>query len=181
MAQWQTWIVAALCIVVTGSDLYARRVPNTALLVALCLGTVALCIPGSTGTHGGAAAGAGLAAGLLVFFPLYLLRWMGAGDVKFLATLGFLLGPLALGWIWLVSVPLLLAHMVLARLAQRLSPWLALQPALDMITSPHSPLAQARDNLHTHLQAARGTRRGAPYAAHLGIATLVLLASGRLA
>lgn len=37
----------------------------------------------------------GLLVGLFVFLPLYLLRAMGAGDVKLLAMVGTFLGPLA--------------------------------------------------------------------------------------
>ncbi len=36
---------------------------------------------------------AGLGLGLLLFLPLYLLRAMGAGDVKLAAMIGAILGP----------------------------------------------------------------------------------------
>jgi prepilin peptidase CpaA len=81
-------IVATLAL---ATDVRSRRIPNwltgSALLVGL-LTNVLL-----SGLNGGAAAieGAGLGFALLV--PFYLLKVMGAGDVKLLAALGALVGP----------------------------------------------------------------------------------------
>jgi Flp pilus assembly protein protease CpaA len=46
---------------------------------------------------------AGAALGLLALLPFYALRWMGAGDVKFFAVLGLMLGWQALLPVWLVA------------------------------------------------------------------------------
>lgn len=48
-------------------------------------------------------AGLGWLAGALVFFPLFALGGMGAGDVKLLAALGAWLGPIPVLWIALYS------------------------------------------------------------------------------
>jgi len=39
----------------------------------------------------------------LVYFPLYLLRGMGAGDVKLMAAVGALMGPVNWFWIFVIS------------------------------------------------------------------------------
>jgi prepilin peptidase CpaA len=75
-------------------DVRSRRIPNW-----LTFGTLVLGVVINAWLHGfsgalTAIAGAGLGAALLL--PFYLLRAMGAGDVKLLAALGALLGPSAL-------------------------------------------------------------------------------------
>ena len=67
-------------------DVRWRRVPNwlVALTIALSLGWHAM-VDGMAGTWSSVA---GLMIGTGVLFPLYLLRGMGAGDVKFFGALG---------------------------------------------------------------------------------------------
>lgn len=77
--------------VATVTDLRARRIPNV-----LTFGTFALGFVLSTFLGGGdglisSAQGAGLA--LAMFLPLYVLRGLGAGDVKLMAAIGALKGP----------------------------------------------------------------------------------------
>ncbi|MGB6008439.1 A24 family peptidase [Castellaniella sp.] len=85
------------------SDLRQRRVPNRLLLLAFCLQAIWLLgcawfAPGALPWMQDAIAtqwapalmGAGVA--LVVLFPLWRFRAMGAGDVKFAACLGFCLG-----------------------------------------------------------------------------------------
>jgi len=80
-------ILALACV----SDLRTRRIPNVLTLSAAA---------GALGFHlatGGWSAGgwsvAGLFLGGLLFFPMFLLRGMGAGDVKLLAAIGAWVGP----------------------------------------------------------------------------------------
>jgi prepilin peptidase CpaA len=80
-------LLALACV----SDLRTRRIPNV-LTVSAAL--VALLF--HLGTGGWSAAGwslAGLLVGALLFFPMFALRGMGAGDVKLLAAVGAWLGP----------------------------------------------------------------------------------------
>ena len=90
------WLDLALIAVITGAgayDLAVRRIPNRLLLAGLAAAALLhLASPHplsllSTGL-------AGLATGLLLFLPLYLLRGMAAGDVKLMATVGACTGPL---------------------------------------------------------------------------------------
>ena len=75
----------------TRADLRARRIPNALTFSAVGLG---LLLGGVTGGLDGlrdSAGGAGL--GLAMLFPFFVLRWMGAGDVKLMAAVGALKGP----------------------------------------------------------------------------------------
>jgi prepilin peptidase CpaA len=92
----QPWLHLALIVVLTAasvSDLAVRRIPNTLLLAGLaCAALLHLAAPSPLAALGSALAG--LATGLLLFLPLYLLGGMAAGDVKLMATVGAFSGPL---------------------------------------------------------------------------------------
>jgi prepilin peptidase CpaA len=75
-----------------GMDLHERRIPNVLVLVGLAL---AFAVQWSL--HGAGVGSQRWILGLLtgggLFFPLYLLRGMGAGDVKLMAAVGAFVGP----------------------------------------------------------------------------------------
>lgn len=72
-------------------DLRDRKIPNWLNLSGVIAGlTVNLLV---TGWHGMAQALLGMGCALLVYIPLYLLRGMGAGDVKLMAAVGTIAGP----------------------------------------------------------------------------------------
>lgn len=74
-------------------DIRFRRIPNWLTLSGVLLGIGLNTVPGLGGVGiGRALLGLGLA--FLVYFPLYLLRGMGAGDVKLMAAVGALVGPM---------------------------------------------------------------------------------------
>ncbi|QPF73560.1 hypothetical protein G8A07_11930 [Roseateles sp. DAIF2] len=80
------------------SDLRQRRVANRWLLAGtgLALGLHALALAGGLPALAGGswwAPLAGLALGLALMLPLYLLRAMGAADVKLMAMVGCFIGP----------------------------------------------------------------------------------------
>lgn len=74
-------------------DFARRKIPNLALLLVLVPAVLALVVNGRglLGSPPGSAL-AGFALALLLFLPGYALGKMGAGDVKFAACLGLLLG-----------------------------------------------------------------------------------------
>lgn len=74
-------------------DLWRRRIPNLALVLVLVPAVLALAVNGR-GLLGAtpASSAVGFVLALLVFLPGYALGRMGAGDVKFAACLGLLLG-----------------------------------------------------------------------------------------
>ncbi len=73
------------------SDLRTRRIPNWLNLSGLILG-IALNAYFERG-EGLRSALFGFALALLIYTPLYLIRAMGAGDVKFMAAIGAMVGP----------------------------------------------------------------------------------------
>ena len=72
-------------------DLFERRVPNWLTLPGVLLGFGLNMILFESAGFWMALRGLGLA--LLIYFPLYLLRGIGAGDVKLMAAIGAVVGP----------------------------------------------------------------------------------------
>lgn len=149
------------------SDLYARRVPNAWLLAASGAGVViltalALSSPGiAVGTHV-----AGLVIGLLALLPFHLIRWMGAGDVKFFAVLGLLLGSQALLPVWIGASLLAGAHAI------AVYAWRSVRSRLPLRVMSAQHALQERPGMQ-QMHAARQGRVGIPYAAYLGFSAIV--------
>lgn len=84
-------LLASLLLASVWHDLRGRRIPNAIVFpgaaLALALHSV---LPAGIGFADSAA---GLATGLALLLPLYLLRAAGAGDVKLMAMVGAFLGP----------------------------------------------------------------------------------------
>lgn len=93
-------LVAAVVITAGYYDIRFRRIPNWLVLPALLVGFLFNAVIGfidQSGTYVYGLAGLkhaalGFGVALLIYFPLYLLRGMGAGDVKLMAALGALMG-----------------------------------------------------------------------------------------
>ena len=72
-------------------DVRTRKIPNwlnlSGLILGLGLNTLLLH------AHGIVVASLGLGLALLIYVPLYLVRGMGAGDVKLMAAVGSIAGP----------------------------------------------------------------------------------------
>ncbi len=85
------WVFAAAA---AYHDLRYRRVPNALVLAAAAAG----CALSAAGGWGGCrAALCGMALGLALLFPAFLLGMVGGGDVKSLAVIGIVAGP---GLLW---------------------------------------------------------------------------------
>jgi prepilin peptidase CpaA len=102
-------------------DLRTRRIPNVLTLGAAAAAPVLLGVVG--GWNAVVWSVAGWCMGLVLFLPLFLLRGMGAGDVKLLAAFGAWLGPAGAWWVavyggiagGLIAIPWLLFRGALAR------------------------------------------------------------------
>lgn len=83
-------------------DIRFRRIPNwlvgSGLLVGLGLNTFLFEWDGL------AFAGKGIGVATLIYFPLYLVRGMGAGDAKLMMAIGSLVGPMNWLGICMLSV-----------------------------------------------------------------------------
>lgn len=107
-------VLILLCLLLAGaawSDTRERRIANRLVFAGAFAGIVcntvlpegfgfASALPGSLGFW---TALGGLAAGFGLMLPLYLLRAMGAGDVKLMAMVGAFLGPRAIAGVVLAT------------------------------------------------------------------------------
>ena len=72
-------------------DFRSRRIPNWLNVLGVVLGLATNIV--LFRSEGFVTSGLGLGLALLVYMPLYLLRGMGAGDVKLMAAVGAIAGP----------------------------------------------------------------------------------------
>jgi prepilin peptidase CpaA len=97
-------VLCALIISAAWSDVKSRRIPNQIVFIGALTGLLFnfLLPPGNgfisslPGAIGLTDAFSGLGLGLIILMPLYVLRGMGAGDVKLVAMIGAFLGPQAI-------------------------------------------------------------------------------------
>ncbi len=105
------------------TDLRARIIPNILVLAGALTGILL------AGLHpdgiGFLRALGGLALGLAILLPLYLLRAMGAGDVKLMAMTGAFIGPAAIVeavlWVMLAGGALTLVFALRRGVARRMA------------------------------------------------------------
>jgi len=94
-------VAITVALVAVAFDLATRRIPNV-----LTFGAALAGIAGHAYVAGWSGAGgsfAGWLVGVAMFFPVFALGGMGAGDVKLLGGIGAWLGPSAVVWVGLFS------------------------------------------------------------------------------
>lgn len=95
-------VVAVLVTAVAAAiDIRSRRIPNLLTFGAAALALVYHAVTG--GFSEATQSAVGWLAGVGVFFPMFLLGGMGAGDVKLLGAVGAWLGPSGALWSGLYS------------------------------------------------------------------------------
>ena len=164
-----------LVAIATFTDLRARRIPNW-----LVASAIALALPLQIGAYGllnGSMSWiCGMLIGLTLFLPGYLMRMMGAGDVKLMAAIGALAGVLPIieivcysyifGGVFALLVMLLRGQ--IGRGLRNIKTWLT-----TMLIARQTHLPQ---ELH---QASRIESVGTlPYAVPIALGTVYVLLSG---
>ena len=122
-------------VLVAGSDIRSRRIPNSLIAGGLVAAFAsALCSVNPFGVVPVQAL-LGMLVGMVCLFPFFLLRMMGAADVKVFAVLGAWCGLHGLLWLWIAAslvagihalAVLLLSRTALRTLWQRDTPALML-------------------------------------------------------
>lgn len=90
--RWASLI--ALLLTAAWIDWHKGRIPNGLTMGGAVLGLAFSALAGRPGWDGLLDGSLGLAVGLLLFLPPYLVRAVGAGDAKLMAMAGAFLGPL---------------------------------------------------------------------------------------
>jgi prepilin peptidase CpaA len=91
-------LLAAIALVAAVLDIRFRRIPNWLTLSGVIVGVGLNSVVNWNGErwfdgYNWRSSLAGLGLAFLIYFPLYLLRAMGAGDVKLMGAVGALIGP----------------------------------------------------------------------------------------
>jgi prepilin peptidase CpaA len=94
-------VAFAIAVVAVVCDLHTRRIPNRLTFGAALVGIMAHGY--YSGLTGITTALTGWVAGAAIFFPVFALGGMGAGDIKLLGAIGAWLGPVAAVWVALFS------------------------------------------------------------------------------
>ncbi|MHC1480771.1 A24 family peptidase [Frateuria aurantia] len=143
----QQWLAILASLLVIAGDMRYRRVPNKLLMAALAVSLLIRAADTALGMPAYYLEGMeGLLLGAAILIPFYAMGWMGAGDVKYFATVGFVLGWPALLPVWILGSLLLGLYALLQAISPR---WSA---AAGSFHEPH--------------------RGGQPYAACMGLASI---------
>lgn len=86
-------IFATLLLCACVSDIQRRRIPNSVAGLLAVTGVAYSVAASTTAGHALLTSIGGLLLGFALWFPLYLVHWLGAGDVKLFAAAGAWLGP----------------------------------------------------------------------------------------
>ena len=123
-----TGVVIFVVALAVREDLLRHRIANSLNLAGLMLGLGLAAL--AAGVSGVMYSVGGVAVGCAVFVPFYLLRGMGAGDVKLMGATGAFLGP---GSALLAAALALIAGCVLG---VAIVFWRLIEPRLRLETSP---------------------------------------------
>ena len=164
---------ADIMVVVIGAaacawDVTTRRLPNLLTLGGAAVGL--LCAVATHGVQGLLVSVAGWAVGLAVFLPLFLLRGLGAGDVKLMACIGAWLGPALAFWSAMYAA---IAGGVLALVVALAGGYVL--PALSNVYLLLAHFRVAGVRPHPELTLERGTGPRLPYAVPIAAGTLAAL------
>lgn len=121
----RTAVLFALLIAGAWKDCLTLRIPNGLTYGGATFALIYSAVVPFSSQAGFWWAFGGLCTGLLLMLPLYMLRVMGAGDVKLMAMAGAFLGlsetPAAVLWVFLAGGLFAIGHVLMHRLLGRLT------------------------------------------------------------
>ncbi|ANJ74801.1 prepilin peptidase [Ralstonia insidiosa] len=162
IAGWAS--VTLLALITIAYDFRSRRVPNWLVAAGLVLSVVLVtCGPIWALAYDWRDVLLGGSIAFACFLPLYVVGWMGAGDVKFFAVAGMLAGWHGLVAVWLISSLLAGVHALVILLLRRMD-----------ASEPFAWVVMRMAPALTRWQTGQAGRRGIPYAAYMAIGLLCL-------
>jgi prepilin peptidase CpaA len=94
VAEPRVAVLLGLLVITAWIDIWQHRIPNLLILAGLCFAIPYSGLhPATSGANGWLIASSGCIVGFVSLFPFYLVRAMGAGDVKLMAMVGAFVGP----------------------------------------------------------------------------------------
>ena len=166
---WRTGILMLLLTVAAISDYRSQRIPNWLVLAGALFAVMYNTALPPTPHDNILFPLAGLGLGLLLFLPLYLVRAMGAGDVKLLAMAGAFLGP---GDTLYAALATMIAGGVLA-VVFVLMRGTALRMLHNLVALFHFGFVSAAGSFKPNLQITVGASAGKlPYGVAIAIGTI---------
>lgn len=162
-------VLLVLLAVAVVSDLKSHRIPNLLLAPTLSLALMMWTMLG--GFDGLVFSLSGLALGLAMLLPLYLVRGTAAGDVKLLGVVGSFLGP------WGAVVAGLSTMMAGAVIGIIFVVWQSVRPSIELQATRFltPPYTGARSSSGTHSLGRRSAVTRIPYAPAIAGGTLIAL------
>ncbi len=162
-------VLFALLAAATAIDYKTHRIPNWLLIPALGLALILHTM--DSGIYGLIASAGGLALGLALLLPLYVIGGMGAGDVKLLGVVGSFLGP------WGAVVAGMATMMAGAVFGITIIVWQRVWPVLEVHVAQIliSPKTEAHTRAVLHPLARRNPITKIPYASAIAAGTVAAL------
>ena len=174
MREWTMFFLLAVIVLPAAwIDFRQRRIPNELCLAGILLGVMYHLL-----TVGVSGAGLSLLSFLLAFaagFPLWLLGWMGAGDVKLVAAVGAIVGmklvlPVLAG-IAIAGGAVALVYLVALRLQDE--PLYVI--VASAISSPKSGEVSTKNAHESTDESAAVKKKGIPYAIPVALGSLAAI------
>ena len=162
--------LAALVLVAAVCDIRSRDIPNWLTLGGIVAGLV--LHPYLAGWAGLKFAAAGLGLAIVMFIPLFILRWLGGGDVKLMVAVGALAGTYNLFIIFIMDA-LLGGVVALAAVLFRKRGAKTMRNIGRMVTSlvrGKAPYEETKE-----LEAGTEESMGMPRAVTIALATVLVL------
>lgn len=105
-------VLVFFLLVAVWQDIRHFRIPNILILSGAVIGVLLnVSLPQDMGGLGAPSSFVGLGVGLVILLPFYMLRTMGAGDIKLMAMIGAFVGP---SNILIITIYVLLAGGILS-------------------------------------------------------------------